>query len=137
MVERNGLKIFVGNLPFSASPEDLHDLFAAHGDISGINIRKDSKTSAPKGFAFITFSTEAAASEAIAEKNGFLYQGRILTVNSAVPRGGATAGPTPALSKSSDYIKTSSKRSSIEKGTKSWSEWAGPVHRNETGETGR
>jgi cold-inducible RNA-binding protein len=80
-------KIFVGNLPFKTINLDLTELFSGFGQVVGINIRKDRNTDKSKGFAFITFSTAEAATNAIANLHGKSWQGRVLTVKPALARG--------------------------------------------------
>ncbi len=128
----NSLKVFVGNLPFSVSPDDLKRLFSVYGDVQGINIRKDRNTGAPKGFAFVTFTSDDSAQEAIKSLHGQAYQGRTLTVNFADNRGSNVESrsserqdqswktvPTPR--KGSNNSKTSESRK------KTWDNWAGPT----------
>ena len=89
----NAAKIFVGNLDFATTHEDLRKLFQPFGDVQGINIRKDRKTGRPRGFAFVTFDDEASATRAISEMHLKEHQGRVLTVKPQLARG---TGPAPA-----------------------------------------
>jgi RNA recognition motif-containing protein len=83
----NELKIYVGNLPFSASQSDVKRLFAQFGDVVGVNLREDRATGKPRGFGFVTFSSAESAREAIANMNGATMDGRALTVAPSTKRG--------------------------------------------------
>ena len=86
----NSCKIFVGNLPFKITNLELTELFITYGTVIGVNIRKDRATDKPKGFAFITFDSPAAATAAIANVHGKSLEGRVLTVKTALARGQST-----------------------------------------------
>ena len=79
-------KIFVGNLSFNVTENDLQDTFAAHGSVLETNLMTDRETGRPRGFGFVTMSTAAEAEAAIAALNGTTVDGRALTVNIARPR---------------------------------------------------
>ena len=79
-------KLFVGNLSFNVTENDLQDAFAAHGTVLETNLMMDRATGRPRGFAFVTMSTEEEAGKAIAAMNGKDMDGRNLTVNTAKPR---------------------------------------------------
>ena len=79
-------KLFVGNLSFNTTENDLQDAFAAHGTVLQANLMTDRATGRSRGFAFITMSTEAEAETAINSLNGASLDGRALTVNVAKPR---------------------------------------------------
>ena len=79
-------KLFVGNLSFNTTENDLQDAFAAHGTVTETNLMMDRMTNRPRGFAFITMSTAEEAQKAIAALNGKEMDGRALTVNVAKPR---------------------------------------------------
>lgn len=79
-------KLFVGNLSFNTTENDLQDAFAAHGTVVEANLMMDRATGRPRGFAFVTMSTAEEAQKAIAEMNGKQLDGRALTVNIARPR---------------------------------------------------
>jgi RNA recognition motif-containing protein len=80
------LRIFVGNLPFSATEAQLTELFAKHGEVSSAEIVKDKFTDRSRGFAFVQMATAEAATAAIAALNGHQMDGRPLTVNQAKAR---------------------------------------------------
>jgi len=79
-------KLFVGNLSFNTTENDLQDAFAAHGTVVEANLLMDRVTGKPRGFGFITMSTPEEAQKAIDSLNGTELAGRALTVNIARPR---------------------------------------------------
>jgi RNA recognition motif-containing protein len=79
-------RIFVGNLPFSATEEQLRELFSKHGEVSSAEVVKDRFTDRSRGFAFVEMATSEAATAAIAALNGHQMDGRPLTVNEARSR---------------------------------------------------
>lgn len=79
-------KLFVGNLSFEVTENDLNDAFAAHGTVTEANLMMDRTTNRPRGFGFVTMSTAEEAQKAIAALNGTELKGRALTVNVARPR---------------------------------------------------
>jgi RNA recognition motif-containing protein len=79
-------KLYVGNLSFDTTENDLQDLFAACGPVSEVNLVMDRSTNRPRGFAFVTMATPEGAQAAIQQVNGKNVQGRDLTVNEARPR---------------------------------------------------
>lgn len=79
-------KLFVGNLSFNTTENDLQDKFAAHGTVVEANLMMDRTSGRPRGFGFVTMSTPEEAQAAIAALNGQSVDGRELTVNIARPR---------------------------------------------------
>ena len=79
-------KLFVGNLSFNTTENDLQDAFAAFGTVTEANLMMDRMTNRPRGFAFITMSTDEEAQKAIDGLNGKDLGGRAVTVNVARPR---------------------------------------------------
>lgn len=79
-------KLFVGNLAFSVTENDLNDAFAAHGAVTETNLMMDRATGRSRGFGFVTMGTSEEAQKAIAALNGTELGGRIITVNAARPR---------------------------------------------------
>ena len=79
-------KLFVGNLSFNTTENDLQDTFAAFGTVTEANLMMDRVSGRPRGFGFITMSTPEEAQAAIAGLNGKSIDGRELTVNIAKPR---------------------------------------------------
>lgn len=86
-------KIYVGNLPFSATEADLRALFSQHGNVDSVSLPTDRETGRPRGFGFIEMSN-ADAAKAIQSLNGKEMGGRPLRVNEAQdkPRGGGGGG---------------------------------------------
>jgi len=89
-------KLFVGNLSFNTTENDLQDAFSAHGTVVEANLMVDRMTGRARGFGFVTMSTAEEAQKAIAAMNGKDVDGRALTVNVARPReerpGGGSGG---------------------------------------------
>ena len=79
-------KIYVGNLPYSASDADLQQNFSAFGDVVSATVMTDRDTGRSKGFGFVEMSSPAQAQAAIEALNGQSVSGRALVVNLARPR---------------------------------------------------
>lgn len=79
-------KLFVGNLSFKTTENDLNDMFAAHGTVVEANLMMDRVSGRPRGFGFVTMGTEEEAQKAITALNGKEVEGRALVVNEARPR---------------------------------------------------
>ena len=79
-------KLFVGNLSFNTTENDLQDMFAAHGNVTETNLMMDRTTGRPRGFGFVTMSSDEEAQTAMGALNGHSVDGRALTVNIARPR---------------------------------------------------
>ena len=92
-------KLFVGNLSFNTTENDLHDAFAAHGTVVEANLMVDRMSGRPRGFGFVTMGSPEEAQKAIEAMNGASLDGRNLTVNIARPKeerpggGGGSRGP--------------------------------------------
>jgi RNA recognition motif-containing protein len=80
-----GKKLYVGNLPFSATDQVLVDTFAQCGKVESAKIIMDRDSGRSKGFGFVEMSTDAEAANAISQFNGADYEGRKMTVNEAKP----------------------------------------------------
>ena len=78
--------MYVGNLSFDASFEDIKSLFEAHGGVEDVFIVKDRESGRPRGFAFVTMETKEAMDTAIEALNGEEFLGRPLVINEARPR---------------------------------------------------
>ncbi len=85
-------KLFVGNLDFKVTENDLHDAFAAHGTVVEAKVVTDRATGRPRGFAFVTMGSPEEAQKAIEAMNGKDLGGRTLNVNIARPREERPAG---------------------------------------------
>src|SRR4051812_15256289 len=79
-------KLFVGNLSFNTTENQLQDLFAAHGTVTEVDVIMDKFSGRPRGFAFVTMDTKEGADAAVQALNGKDVDGRALTVNEARPR---------------------------------------------------
>jgi len=79
-------KLFVGNLSFNTTQEQLQDLFAAHGNVVEVDVIMDKFSGRPRGFGFVTMESKEAADAAVQALNGKEIDGRALTVNEARPR---------------------------------------------------
>ena len=88
-----GTRLFVGNLPFDATEQQIRDLIAAGGrNVTSVKVVTDRDTGRPRGFAFVDVDTEEAAKAAIAELNGKDFGGRALVVNEAQEKTGGAGG---------------------------------------------
>jgi RNA recognition motif-containing protein len=96
-----GKKLFVGNLSFDTTSEDLEGLFAGHGTVESAAVVTDRATGRSRGFGFVEMSSPAEAQKAVTELNGHDFQGRQLNVSEAHertggggdrPRGGGSGG---------------------------------------------
>jgi RNA recognition motif-containing protein len=93
-----GKKLYVGNLPFSATDESLQEMFAQSGSVTSAKIIMDRDTGRSKGFGFVEMASEQEASDAIQKLNGQSVGGRAITVAEARPvtpredRGGGGGG---------------------------------------------
>jgi len=79
-------KLYVGNLSFDATENDIQDMFAACGPVQEVNLIIDRMTNRSRGFAFVTMATPEGAQAAISQLGGKNVNGRDLTVNEARPR---------------------------------------------------
>jgi RNA recognition motif-containing protein len=80
-----GRKLYVGNLPFSATEQALQTKFAAHGRVESCKLITDRDTGQSKGFGFVEMSSDSEASAAISALNGADFEGRAMKVNEAKP----------------------------------------------------
>ena len=85
-------KLYVGNLPFSATENDLESIFAQYGQLDSLTIVRDRESGQPRGFAFVEYGDDAAAEAAIAATNGMQVGGRALMVNEARPQAPRSGG---------------------------------------------
>jgi len=81
-----GTKLYVGNLSFNTTENELQELFSQAGTVQEVTLMQDKFTGKSRGFAFITMSSEEDAQNAISKFNGQTVEGRALTVNEARPR---------------------------------------------------
>ena len=93
------MNIYVGNLPFTASEEEIRQAFAAYGTVAAVSIIKDHETGQSRGFAFVEMPNSEEGQAAVTNLNGKPMKGRALKVNEARPRenggGGGGGGRRP------------------------------------------
>lgn len=90
------MQIYVGNLAYGVTEEDLKQAFSAFGDVANVNLIKDRTTGQSKGFGFVDMPKNSEADTAIKSLNGSVLQGRPIKVNQSEPRkesGGFRGGP--------------------------------------------
>ena len=80
------MNIYVGNIPYKSSEDDLGNLFAEYGDVTSVKIIKDKFTGRSKGFGFVEMADDAAGSAAVEALDGLEHMGRNLRVSKANPR---------------------------------------------------
>ena len=85
-MEDNGNRLFVGNMPFRMTREELEDLFAQAGQVRSVHIPTDRETGRPRGFGFVEMEDPTSLEQAIQMFNGYSVSGRALVVNQARPR---------------------------------------------------
>ena len=86
MRQEIALKIYVGNMPYSASSEELEELFKQYGHVAEANVIMDRETGRSKGFGFVDMPNQSEAAEAVDALNSSQMQGRTLRVSEARPR---------------------------------------------------
>ncbi|MEW6570630.1 MAG: RNA-binding protein [Nitrospirota bacterium] len=79
-------KIYVGNIPYNATEEEIRELFSEYGEIESVKIMKDNVTGRSRGFGFIEMMSEDDATKAISAVNGKTFMGKTLTVAEARPQ---------------------------------------------------
>ena len=87
-----GRKLYVGNLPYSATEQSLREAFAASGTVDSVSLITDRDTGQSKGFAFVEMSSDSEAQAATQALNGKMFDGRALKVNEAKPRESRSGG---------------------------------------------
>ena len=85
-------KLYVGNLPYTVTEQDLQDLFAASGTVESVNVMRDMATGRARGFAFVEMASDEDAQQAISQLNAHDFGGRSLTVNEARPKASSGGG---------------------------------------------
>jgi cold-inducible RNA-binding protein len=86
------MKLYVGNLPYSTSEDDLRNLFSQYGNVTSVAVITDRETGRSKGFGFVEFGDDNEARNAIQALSGHEFGGRALTVNEARPKTGGGGG---------------------------------------------
>ena len=85
------MNLYIGNLPYSVTEEDLKDAFSEFGELTSVNIIKDKYSGQSKGFGFVQMPDNSDADKAIKALNGSQLKGRAIKVNQAKPRGDRSA----------------------------------------------
>lgn len=93
-----GRRLFVGNLAYETTDDDLRQAFATAGTCTSATVVHDRATGRSRGFGFVEMATDEETQQAIARLNGFSLRGRPLSVNEARERGAAPSGPRPGPS---------------------------------------
>ena len=89
-----GRRLYVGNLPYKATDEDLKTLFSTVGDVASARVMRDMATGRARGFGFVEMTTDEAAQKAIEKLHQHQMEGRAIVVNEAQPKGtGGSLGP--------------------------------------------
>ena len=86
------MKLYVGNLPYNTTEEDLRSLFSQYGNVDNVAVVTDRDTGRSRGFGFVEFQDDNEARTAISALSGQEYGGRALTVNEARPKTGGGGG---------------------------------------------
>jgi RNA recognition motif-containing protein len=81
-----GRKLYVGNLPYSTTEDELRDLFSRSGAVDTVSVVRDNATGRARGFAFVEMASDADAQKAVADLNETQMGGRTLAVNEARPK---------------------------------------------------
>lgn len=85
-------KLYVGNLPYTVTEQDLQDLFSSAGTVESVNVMRDMATGRARGFGFVEMATDEDAQQAIGQLNEKPFGGRNLTVNEARPKASSGGG---------------------------------------------
>ena len=85
-MEDSGNRLFVGNMPFRMTRDELEDLFGQAGTVTSVHIPTDRETGRPRGFGFVEMEDPTTVDQAVQMFNGYSVSGRALVVNQARPR---------------------------------------------------
>ena len=96
-------KLYVGNLPFTSTEEELRTLFGRHGSVDSVNVITDRETGQARGFAFVEMSEPSAAADAIKALDGTQLGGRALKVNEAQAKQRSDGGGSSGYGRSQRY----------------------------------
>jgi RNA recognition motif-containing protein len=102
------MKLYVGNLSYTTTDEDLRTLFAQAGTVTSVEVIKDRFTGDSKGFAFVEMSSQSEGENAIRMFNGYSLDNREIKVNVARPRGALAASVNGAAAVSVDVVRAAS-----------------------------
>ena len=86
------MNIYVANIPFKASEDELKELFEQHGEVTSVKIILDKETNRSRGFGFVEMADDASAKTAISELNGYSFLGKDLVVTEARPKSDSPRG---------------------------------------------
>ena len=81
-----GRRLYVGNLPYKTTDEDLNSLFSQAGAVDNVRVMRDMATGRARGFAFVEMANDEGAQKAISQLHGYALEGRPLVVNEARPK---------------------------------------------------
>jgi cold-inducible RNA-binding protein len=98
-----GRRLYVGNLPYKTTDDDLRELFSRAGGVDNVQVMRDTVTGRARGFGFVEMVSDDDAQKAIAEFNQFALEGRALVVNEARPKTPGGGGRGYAGAGRSDY----------------------------------
>ena len=100
-----GRRLYIGNLPYKTTDEDLRALFSQAGAVDNVQVMRDSVTGRARGFGFVEMATDEDAQKAIAQFHQYALDGRALVVNEARPKtpGGGSGGRAYAGAGRGDY----------------------------------
>ncbi len=82
-----GCRLYVGNLPYKATDEELRELFSQAGAVANVQVMRDATTGRARGFGFVEMATDEGAQKAVEQFHQYQMQGRALVVNEAKPKG--------------------------------------------------
>ncbi len=111
-----GTKLYVGNLPFNTTENELQEIFAQAGAVQEVTLMQDRFTGKSRGFAFVTMSSDEEAQNAISKFNGHTMDGRPMTVNEARPREDMAAAGVTAAAASEEAAAATSNRHCLRTG---------------------
>ncbi|MBD2233879.1 RNA recognition motif domain-containing protein [Phormidium tenue] len=100
------MSLYVGNLSYDVTREDLERVFAEYGDVKRVSLPTDRETGKPRGFAFVDMAAEAQEDAIIESLDGAEWMGREMRVNKARPRDDARSGANAGSSNGGNYRRT-------------------------------
>ena len=100
------MSLYVGNLSYDVTRDDLEQVFAEYGDVKRVSLPTDRETGRPRGFAFVDMAAEAQEETVIESLDGAEWMGRELRVNKARPRDDASAGASAGGGNGGNYRRT-------------------------------
>ena len=100
------MSLYVGNLSYDVTREDLERVFAEYGDVKRVSLPTDRETGRPRGFAFVDMASESQEDSIIESLDGAEWMGREMRVNKARPRDDARSGASAGSSNGGNYRRT-------------------------------